>query len=167
MLIVPRQLAAQVFGTAKDEIEHLTIQRIRLAGAPSFLGLPKEPIENVPRIDFGWYGLSGRTKTAVRIVPLVEAVLVLLVRLGHRGQLQRRQRREASDKIRSDLVSRNCDFNHIPLICIGQRRGQPCRQLERMGSPIERGDWNPRNPLHHEALVQHRPQRSQGRRWRG
>ena len=88
MLIVPRQLAAQVFGTAKDEIEHLTIQRICLAGAPSFLGLPKEPIEDIPRINFGRDGLSGRTKTAVGIVPLIQSVLVLLVRLGHRSQLQ-------------------------------------------------------------------------------
>ncbi len=73
--------------------------------------LSEEPVQHVARIDLGGDGLRRRAKAAVRIIALVQPFLVFLLRLRHRGQFQRRQRREGAHVVGGDLVRGNRDVD--------------------------------------------------------
>ena len=144
------------------------IERVRLCASlcQAWSVLPKSRLSTLRGFDLGGDGLRRRAEAAVRIVPFVQPLLVLLVRLRHRGQFQRRQRGEAAHVVGGDLVRGNRDVDLVPRVRIRQLRREPSRQLERVRCAIERSDRNARDALHQQALVEHGPQRFQGRRRR-
>ncbi len=126
-----RQRAPQVFRPAEHEVQHLAIQCLRLGRAGRFPTRPRlvrrseEAIEHAARIGLSWHGLRGGAIAAVRVIPLVQPLLVLLVGLRHGGQLQRRQGCEMAHVVRRDLVGRDRNRNLTPPIRIREPRGQP------------------------------------------
>ena len=58
VLVVLGQCSAKVFGAADDEVEHLTIQRVRLADVSGPIGLSEEPVQDAARINLGGDGLG-------------------------------------------------------------------------------------------------------------
>ena len=102
----------------------------------------------------------------MRVIALVQAFLVFLVRLRHRGQFQRRQRREAADVVGRDLVRGNRNVDPVARVRIRQRGGEPGGEFERMRRAVERSDGHAADALHHQALIEHGPQRFQDRRRR-
>ena len=102
----------------------------------------------------------------MRVIPFVQPFLVLLMRLRHGGQFQRRQRREAADVIRGDLVGGDANVDPVAMIRVRQFRRQPRGKLQRMRRTVEGRDRHARNALHHQALLQHGLQRLDVRRRR-
>ena len=127
VLVVPGQLPAQVPRAAEDQIQHLAVQRVRLGEVPGLTGLSKKPVEHAAGIGFGRDGLGGRAEAAVRIIPLIESLLIFLVRLGHRGQFQRRQGRQPAHVVGRDLIRRDGNVDLIPPVRVRQHRGEPGR----------------------------------------
>ena len=98
------------------------------------------------------------------VVALVESFLILFVRLRHRRQLQRWQRCELTNVVRSDLIGRDPDVDLPAMVRIGQLRREPCRQLQSVRRSVERLDRHTRDALHHQALINDGAQRFE--RWR-
>ena len=92
------------------------------AAVSARLAALEESLEDDARVDLRRQRLRRAAEAAVRVVRLVEPLLVLHVRLRHRRQFQRRQRRERADVIRHDLVGRDRDVDHVALVRVGQRR---------------------------------------------
>ena len=67
VLIVLRQLLAKVSGASDNQIQHLSIQRIRLGDLTGLIGLTEEPVESTAGIGLGGNRLGGRTIAAVVI----------------------------------------------------------------------------------------------------
>ena len=134
---------------------------------PGRLDLPKSRFNTLRGLISAGSGLGRRTETAMRVIALVQPFLVFLVRLRHRGQFQRRQRGEAADVIRRDLVRGNADVDPVAVVRVGQLGGEPGGKFERVRRAVERGDRHAGDALHHQALVEHGPQRFERRRRRG
>ena len=103
----------------------------------------------------------------MRVIALVQPFLIFLVRLRHRGQFERGQCGEAADIVRRDLVRGNANVDPVAVVRVGELCGEPGGEFERMRRAVERRDRHPRDALDHQALVEHGPQRFEGRRRRG
>ena len=94
------------------------------------VGFSEKPVEYASGVRLGGDGLRRRTEAAVRIVSFVQSLLVLLVRLRHRGQLQRAQGGESTYEVSRDVVLGNRNVDLASRVRIGQLRREPSRELQ-------------------------------------
>ena len=88
MLVVLREFPTQVFGSIEHEVEHLSIKWVHFVKLSRLVRFSKKPVEHTARICLGRDGLRRRPEAAVRVISFVQPLLILLMRLWHRGQLQ-------------------------------------------------------------------------------
>jgi hypothetical protein len=81
-------LTTEILCTTQHEVEHFPVERIGLHRFAGPGGFPEQPVQHSTRVDLRRHGLRGGAVTAVVVVPLVQAFLILLPVLGHGGQLE-------------------------------------------------------------------------------
>ena len=119
-----------------------------LAWVTAFLAaFAEEPVQHVARIGLGRNGLRGRAETAVIVVGLVQAFLVLLPRLGHGGQLERRKQGMGADIVGHDLVGGNGDVDAVRESASGKRPVSQVDNSSACGAPLNGEIGTPEMPF--------------------
>ena len=77
---------------------------------------PEEAVQHVAGIGLGRHGLRGRAVAAVIVVALMQTFLILLPRLGHGGQLERREQGVGANIVGHDLIGGDGDIDAITRI---------------------------------------------------